>query len=75
MKDMHCRDTGMSCQFVARGHTAEEVKREAAAHVRHAHGLHVTPEVERTIESLVHDEDSEAHRASAGRADEHVSNP
>lgn len=75
MKDLHCRDSGEHCDFVARGNTAGEVRELAIDHASHAHGVKVTPEVERTLESLIHDEDSEAHQRSVGRADEHVSNP
>ncbi len=75
MKDMHCRDAGIECGFVAQGETEEDVKRVAAAHAFDAHGLRLTPDVERTIESLIHDSNSDAHRRSMGRVDPHVSNP
>lgn len=73
MKDMHCRDTGTNCGFVAQGKTDDDVKQKAAAHAWNAHGIHLTPEVERAIEALIHDEDSDAHRRSLARPDEHVS--
>lgn len=75
MKDMHCRDAGIECGFVAQGKTEEDVKRVAAAHAFDAHGLRMTPDLEKAIEALIHDEDSEAHRLSLGRVAPHVSNP
>lgn len=73
MMDMHCRDFGIECGFVASGATEEQVKREAAAHVFDAHGLRLTPDVERAIESLIHDTGSEAHFRSLSRVAPHVS--
>ncbi len=75
MKDMHCRDTGMSCYFVARGETAEDVREAMTEHAFNAHGLKATPELETAIDSLIHDEGSEAHAKSIARPDEHVSSP
>jgi predicted small metal-binding protein len=75
MKDMHCRDAGMDCGFVAAGETEEQVKRVAAAHLFDAHGLRLTPEVERAIEALIHDAGSEAHFRSMARISPHVSQP
>jgi predicted small metal-binding protein len=64
MKDMHCRDAGMDCDFVARGNTAKEILDQVGPHAQQAHGMAVTPEMAKKVESLIHDENSEAHRRS-----------
>jgi len=33
-----CRDAGLTCPFVARGETEEEVLREGLKHVKETHG-------------------------------------
>jgi predicted small metal-binding protein len=67
VKDLHCRDAGMDCDYVARGETNDDIKRQAADHARTAHGMSVTPQLEQRIESLIHDENSEACRRSTAR--------
>ena len=64
MKDFHCRDAGMKCDFVARGESKEEILRQAGEHAQRAHHLTVTPELEKRVESLIHDEGSEQHLRS-----------
>ena len=66
MKDFHCRDAGMSCDFVARGNTNQEILDQVGKHAQSQHQLKVTPELTRKVEGLIHDESSEAHRRSAG---------
>lgn len=68
MKDFHCRDAGMNCDFVARGSTNEEVMKQAGAHAQQAHNMKLTPEMSRQVEGLIHEENSEAHqRSMSGR--------
>ncbi len=67
MKDFHCRDAGMKCDFVARGQTNDEIMRQAGEHARTAHGMSVTPELAKRVEGLIHEEGSEAHRQSMAR--------
>jgi len=62
MKDFHCKDAGMKCDFVARGDTNQEILRIAGEHAKQAHNLTVTPELAKKVESLIHDENSDAHR-------------
>jgi predicted small metal-binding protein len=64
MKDLHCRDAGMSCDFVARGNTEKEILDQAGRHAQQAHNMKVTPELEGQMRGLIHDENSEAHRKS-----------
>lgn len=64
MKDFHCRDAGMSCDFVARGNSSKEVLDQAARHAQQAHNMTVTPELAKKVEGLIHDESSEEHRRS-----------
>jgi len=66
MKDFHCRDAGLSCDFVARGTTDRQVLDQAARHAEQAHGQARTREVEERVLRLIHDEDSDAHRHSMG---------
>jgi len=47
MKDFHCRDAGMKCDFVARGESKEEILRQAGEHAQRAHHMAVTPELEK----------------------------
>ncbi len=64
MKDFHCRDAGMNCEFVARGNSNKEILDQAAQHARQAHNMTITPDLAKTVEGLIHDESSEEHRRS-----------
>jgi predicted small metal-binding protein len=68
MKDLHCRDAGMSCDWVGRGNTEDEILAQAGHHAQQAHGMTVTPELAQKMRGLIHDESSEAHRRSTSRA-------
>ena len=68
MRDFHCVDAGMKCDFVAKGSTDDEVLRQAGSHAQQAHGMKVTPELEKTVRGLIHDDSSEAHRRSMSKA-------
>jgi predicted small metal-binding protein len=67
MKDLHCRDVGMDCDFVMRGESNDEIMQKAGEHAQQAHHMTVTPELAKKVESLIHDENSEAHRRSTSR--------
>ncbi len=67
MKDMHCRDVGMNCDFVARGSTEQEIMDQAGRHAQQAHNMTVTPELADKVKGLIHDESSDAHRQSMAR--------
>ncbi len=67
MKDFHCRDAGMSCDYVARGNSNEEILDRASHHARRAHNMNVTPDLAKKVEGLIHDESSDAHRQSMSR--------
>jgi predicted small metal-binding protein len=67
MKDFHCKDTGASCDFVARGNSNQEILDQVGKHAQSAHNMPVTPELARKVEGLIHDESSDAHRQSAER--------
>ncbi len=64
MKDLHCRDAGMSCDWVGRGNTDKEILDQAGRHAKQAHNMTVTPELEQKMRGLIHDESSDAHRRS-----------
>ncbi|HET6439573.1 MAG TPA: DUF1059 domain-containing protein [Anaeromyxobacter sp.] len=68
MKDFHCRDAGMSCDFVARGNSEKEILDQAGAHAQKAHNMNVTPELAEKVRNLIHDESSEAHKRSMSAA-------
>ncbi len=68
MKDFHCSDAGMKCDFVARGNSEQEVVDQAGRHAQQAHSMRMTPDLEKTVRGLIHDESSEAHqRSMSGR--------
>jgi predicted small metal-binding protein len=67
MKDMHCRDVGMDCDFVAKGSTEAEIMRQAGDHAKQAHNMTLSPEMAQKVQSLIHDENSDAHRQSTAR--------
>ncbi len=64
MKDFHCRDAGMKCDFVARGNTDREILDQAGKHAQDAHGMKMDSKLEQRVQGLIHDENSDAHRSS-----------
>ncbi|HEY6100088.1 MAG TPA: DUF1059 domain-containing protein [Anaeromyxobacter sp.] len=68
MKDFHCRDAGLNCDFVARGDDEKEILDQAGQHARQAHNMNLSPDLEQKVRGLIHDESSEAHRRSASTA-------
>ncbi len=67
MKDFHCKDAGLKCDFVARGESNQDIMRQASDHARQAHQMTMTPDLAKKVESLIHDENSDAHRKSMSR--------
>ncbi len=67
MKDLHCRDLDLNCEFVARGDDPEEVVEEVERHVERVHHVARTPELDERMRWLVHDRVSEAHQQSIAR--------
>jgi predicted small metal-binding protein len=65
MKDFHCRDVGANCDFVARGENNEEILKQVSKHAENTHQMKVTPDLQKKVEGLIHDENSDAHRRSA----------
>jgi predicted small metal-binding protein len=66
MRDFHCRDAGLKCDYVARGNSDKEVLEDAGRHAQQAHNMSMTSDLESTVRGLIHDENSEAHRRSMG---------
>ena len=64
MRDFHCSDAGMKCDFVAKGNTDDEVLKQAGQHAQQAHGMKMSSDLEKTVRGLIHDDSSEAHRRS-----------
>ena len=53
-KVLRCADvSGTSCQFVARGHTMDEILQQAGQHAVASHGLTVTPELVEAVKARV----------------------
>ena len=67
MKDFHCRDVGANCDFVARGENNQEILKQVSKHADNAHQMKVTPDLQKKVEGLIHEENSDAHRQSADR--------
>ncbi len=67
MKDFHCRDVGLNCDFVAKGETPDDVYRKTQRHVEREHKMHLTPELTEKVRWLIHDETSPTHRDSVQR--------
>jgi predicted small metal-binding protein len=67
MKDFHCRDVGMNCEFVARGEDADDVLRQTERHAEQVHHMKVTPELEEQMRRLIHDQSGDPHRESVKR--------
>ena len=68
MRDFHCSDTGMKCDFVAKGSTDDEILKQAGTHAQKTHGMQVTPDLEKKVRGLIHEESSDAHRSSMSRS-------
>jgi predicted small metal-binding protein len=64
MKDFHCKDVGGSCDFVARGNSNNEILDQVKTHAQNEHKMQVTPDLQKKVEGLIHDESSDAHRDS-----------
>jgi predicted small metal-binding protein len=68
MRNLHCSDAGMKCDYVARGATDGEVLDDAFRHGRDAHGLSRTDELEARIRGLIRDERGEDEADATARA-------
>jgi predicted small metal-binding protein len=63
MKDFHCADAGLDCDFVAKGLTNKEILDQVGPHAQQAHKMQATPELVQKVEGLIH-ENSPAHGKS-----------
>jgi len=63
MKDFHCRDAGLDCDFVAKGKDNHEIMGQVATHATKVHQMQVTPELAKKVEGLIHDESTHAQQA------------
>ena len=62
MKDFHCRDAGLDCDYVARGQDNKEILAQVAKHATSDHKMQVTPELAKKVEGLIHDESTHAKK-------------
>jgi predicted small metal-binding protein len=67
VKDFHCRDAGMNCDYVAKGMTNDEVMKKAGEHAEKVHQLKVSGDLASKVTSLIHDESSPEHLRSLSR--------
>ena len=52
--EIHCRDMGADCDFVARDETLEEALMAGAEHGKEVHGIEeITPEIIRRVQQAV----------------------
>jgi predicted small metal-binding protein len=72
MKDFHCRDAGMDCDYVAKGQTDEAILKKAGEHAKKVHHLDLGGDMTRKVTSLIHDESSEEHRRSTTQRSQHA---
>lgn len=68
MKDFHCSDTGMKCDFVASGASKEEILKKTSEHAIKAHQMKVTPELAQKVEGLIHEQGGAECQRSAKHA-------
>ncbi len=64
MRDFHCRDIDVNCEFVAKGDGPEEVLEQTERHVKDVHRMALTGELAERLRWLIHDRTSSAHRDS-----------
>jgi predicted small metal-binding protein len=64
MKDFHCRDAGMDCDYVAKGKSNDEILKKAGDHAQKVHHLEPSSDLTTKVTSLIHDESSDAHKRS-----------
>ena len=53
MKQLACRDAGFDCDAVVQADTDEDVMAQVRPHAQEAHGVEVTPEIERQLAGLL----------------------
>ncbi len=56
MKVLRCRDTGSSCDFVARAQTEQELWQKVAEHAQKAHNMKLTDEMKAQLRRFVREE-------------------
>jgi predicted small metal-binding protein len=64
MKDFHCRDAGVDCDYVARGQSNDEIVKQASEHSIKVHHEVLDEGMKKQVEGLIHDENSDAHQKS-----------
>jgi predicted small metal-binding protein len=56
MKELHCKDAGVDCDFVARGETEDELFQKAAEHGRTAHQMEsISDELKSKMKLMIRD--------------------
>ncbi len=67
MKDFHCRDLDLNCEFVAKGDEDEEVLEQTERHVEGVHRMAVSAELAERLRWMIHDRTSPEHLDSIQR--------
>ncbi len=68
MRDFHCRDLDVNCDFVARGDATEEVLEQTEQHVKDVHKMALTSGMVEKLKWLIHDRTSSTHLDSVQRS-------
>ena len=56
-KVLKCRDTGVDCDFEARGATEDDILRQAAEHAKRDHGMaEIPPDLLAKVKAAIRDE-------------------
>lgn len=55
MKQLKCSDAGFDCDAVVQAESVAEVMAQVGPHAREAHGVEVTPQMERELAGAVTD--------------------
>ncbi len=66
MKDFHCREAGLDCDWVARGHSDEEVVEQLSHHALQVHDVKLDADLLAKVRGHIHDLSSSSHRESMG---------
>lgn len=66
MKDLHCREVGLDCDWVAQGSTDDEVLEKLGHHALHVHDLVLDSDTLTAARARIHDLAASSHRESMG---------
>lgn len=59
MKEFHCSDMGLQCEWVAHGETESEIVEKALQHGKGAHDIEPTPDIAEAVRQKIRSESQE----------------